>query len=129
MSNAARSVYLFSIYLMIMGTVLTIAPNFLLGLFRLPATDEPWIHIVGILAFVLGFYYYKSARNEIKQFFQWTVYGRLAGFLMFCILGFGGFGPPVLILFGVVDGLSALWTHMALKGMGGFKSSVAKGSR
>ncbi len=27
--------------LMIMGTVLTIAPNFLLGLFRLPATDEP----------------------------------------------------------------------------------------
>jgi hypothetical protein len=43
--------------LMIMGTVLTIAPNFLLGLFRLPATDEPWIHIVGMLAFIWGFYF------------------------------------------------------------------------
>lgn len=115
MSKAARSVFMFSIYLMVMGAVLTLVPNSLLGAFRLPATDEPWIHVVGMLAFILGFYYFKSSQNELKLFFQWTVYGRLAGFLMFCILGFGGFGPPVLILFGVVDGLTALWTLHCLK--------------
>lgn len=129
MSKAARSVFLFSLYLMVTGTVLTIAPNFLLGLFRLPAADEPWIHVVGMLAFILGFYYFKASQHEIKLFFQWTVYGRLAGLLVFCIMGFGGFGPPVLIFFGVVDGLAALWTHRCLKGTEGSRSSVAKGSR
>jgi hypothetical protein len=83
MSRAARSVYLFSMYLMVMGTVLTIAPNFLLDLFRLPAMDEPWIHGVGMLVFILGFYYFKSSQHELKLFFQWTVYGRLAGLLKF----------------------------------------------
>ncbi len=114
MGKAARSVYIFSIYLMGMGALLTLIPNILLGIFSLPPTDEVWIRVVGMLAFILGFYYFKAAQADIKAFFQWTVYGRLAGLLMFCLLGFGGFGPPVLILFGVVDGLAALWTHRCL---------------
>ncbi len=115
MSKAARSVYLFSIYLVAMGAVISIAPNFLLGLLRVPATDEIWIRIVGMLAFILGFYYFKAAQKNLIPFIRWTVYGRLVGFLMFCILGIGGFGPPALILFGIVDGAGAVWTHVCLK--------------
>ena len=115
MSRAARSVYVFSLYLMVMGALLTLIPNVLLGVLSLAQTDEVWIRMVGMLAFILGFYYFKAAQANLTDFFRWTVYGRLAGFLMFCFLGFGGFGPPVLILFGVMDGLAALWTHHCLK--------------
>lgn len=129
MSKAARSVYLFSIYLMAAGTLLILVPNLLLWILRLPKTDEVAIRIVGMLAFILGYYYLQASKNELKQFFQWTVYGRLAGFLMFCILGFGGFGPPVLILFGVFDGLAALWTHRCLQKPEYPGSGVAKDSQ
>lgn len=115
MSKAARSVFLFSIYLLVVGAVLTIAPNAILWLLNQPPTDEVWIRIVGMLAFILGFYYFKAARNDLVLFIRWTVYGRVAGFLMFFILGLGGFGPPVLIFFGLVDGAAALWTHRCLK--------------
>ena len=129
MSKAARSVFLFAIYLMILGAVITVTPNYLLGLLKLPRTDEVWIRIVGMLAFILGFYYFKAARTDLTSFFRWTVYGRMAGFLMFCLLGFGGFGPPVLILFAVIDGAAALWTHSCLKLDEGSISGVAKGSQ
>jgi hypothetical protein len=115
MSKAARSVCAFSIYLMVMGALLILVPNLLLSVLSLPRTDEVWIHILGMLAFILGFYYFKAAQADLNVFFQWTVPGRLAGFMMFCLFGFGGFGPPVLILFGVVDGLAAIWTHRCLK--------------
>ena len=129
MSKAARSVFLFSIYLMGIGAVLILTPNFLLGLLALPPTDEVWIRIVGMLAFILGFYYFKAAKNDIRPFFRWTVYGRLAALLMFGLLALGGFGPPVLILFGVVDGLAAYWTHRCLKAPEDPASGVAKGSQ
>ena len=129
MSKAARSVFLFAIYLIIMGAMITVTPNLLLGLFKLPPTDEVWIRIVGMLAFILGFYYFKAAQTELTSFIQWTVYGRLAGFLMFCLLGIGGFGPPVLLLFGVIDGVAALWTHFCLKLPEDPRSGVAKGSQ
>ena len=115
MSKAARSVFLFAIYLMIMGAVIAVAPNLLLGLLHLPPTDEVWIRIVGMLAFILGFYYLKAAQTDLTPFIRWSVYGRLAGFLMFCVLGIGGFGPPVLILYGVIDGVAAIWTHHCLQ--------------
>lgn len=129
MSRAARSVFVFSIYLMAVGALLVLVPNLLLWMLRRPQTDEVWIRILGMLAFILGYYYLQASKNELKPFFQWTVYGRLAGFLMFCILGFGGFGPPVLILFGVIDGLAALWTHRCLQKPEGSRARVAKGSQ
>ncbi len=40
MSKAARSVFFFSIYLLVMGAVLTVAPNLLLVVFGLPTTTS-----------------------------------------------------------------------------------------
>lgn len=129
MSKAARSVFSFSIYLMAMGAALTLAPSFLLGLLAQPPTDDVYIRILGMLVFILGFYYLKAAQYDLTPFIRWTVYGRLAGFFMFCVLGFGGFGSPVLILFGVVDGSAALWTYCCLKSSEDPTSGVARGSQ
>ena len=59
MSKSARSVFVFGIYLALLGSVLVVAPNVLLSLFGVALTDEVWIRVVGVLvigvSFVLGF--------------------------------------------------------------------------
>jgi hypothetical protein len=50
MSNSARRVLIFGIYLAALGLVLLVAPNFLLGMFGLPSTSSV---ILFFIAFVL----------------------------------------------------------------------------
>ena len=55
MSKSARSVYVFSIYLFVLGLILEIIPNILLSLFFIPETSEVWIRVVGMLVLILVF--------------------------------------------------------------------------
>jgi uncharacterized membrane protein len=115
MSNSAKSIFVFGIYAVVLGATLLVAPNALLTLFGLPGTNEIWIRVVGMLLFLLAFYYIQAARTELSAFFRWTVYTRASIILFF--IGFVVFGlaKPVLILFGGVDLLSAIWTALALR--------------
>jgi hypothetical protein len=99
----------------VLGLVLLIAPNFLLGLFGIPETTEVWIRVVGMLVLILGAYYFHASRNELEVFFKISVPGRfsvLAFLIAFVLLGFA---PPVLIVFGLIDSAAALWTMLSLR--------------
>jgi hypothetical protein len=115
MSNSARSVFVFGLYLVVLGIILLVVPNFLLGMFFLPSTTEVWIRVVGMLLLFLGFYYTQAARKEMTDFFQWTVYVRPTVILFFTTFVLLGFASAPLILFGVVDLLGAIWTGLALR--------------
>ena len=115
MSKSARSLFVFSIYMFCLGAILVIAPNLLLKLFFVPETNEVWIRVVGMLVFLLGYYYFNVSRNEIKQFMQWTVYARASVLIFFIVYVLLDFAPPVLILFGVIDVAAAVWTHQCLR--------------
>ena len=115
MSNSARSVFVFGLYLVVLGIVLLVAPNFLLGMFFLPSTTEVWIRVVGMLLLFLAFYYIQAARKGMTDFFQWTVYVRSTVIVFFAVFVLLGFASPPLILFGVVDLLGAIWTGLALR--------------
>ena len=115
MSNSARSIFIFGLYLGVLGIVLLITPNFLLGIFQLPGTNEVWIRVVGMLLFLLGVYYVLAARKEMTDFFQWTIYIRLTVIFFLTAFVLLGFVKPILILLGVVDLLGAIWTGMALR--------------
>jgi hypothetical protein len=119
MSNGARSVFIFAIYMVLLGITLMLVPNVLLTLFALPATDEVWIRVVAMLVLLLAFYYIKAARAELKEFLQWTVYTRGSVILFFITFVALGLVKPALILFGVVDLLGALWTRAALRASSG----------
>ena len=115
MSNPAKSVFVHGIYLALSGSTLITIPNLLFGLLGIPATGEVWIRVVGVLTLILGFYFIQAARKEVTEFIRWTVYARLT-FMSFCVifvlLGFIG---PVLLLFGLLDLLGAVWTALALR--------------
>ena len=115
MSKGARSVFVFGLYLAVLGVVLLVVPNFLLEAFFLPGTTEVWIRVVGMLILFLGFFYTQAARKELTDFVRWTMYPRSTVILFFAVFVLLGFAKPPLILFGVVDLLGVIWTGLALR--------------
>ena len=122
MTSAARSVYIFGIYLIIIGGILMGSPNTFLAVLRVAPTNEPWIRIAGMLVMVIGMLDVACARREQTGFFQATVYTRMFALVVFTAFAFLRIAPPVLIVFGLIDAASALWTHSALR-----KSAQAEG--
>ena len=122
MSYSARTVFVFGIYLVVLGITLIAAPNLLLNAFGFPATNEVWIRVVGMLVLILAFYYTQAARKELTDFFQWTVYARASVIVFFLAFVVVGLAKAALILFGAVDLLGAIWTGLALR-------SLSKGVR
>lgn len=115
MSKSALSSKVFSVYLFFVGAVFVVAPNFLLDIFRIPQTSEVWIHVVGVLAFNIGIYAWVAAKHEDKSFFVASVYTRFLVFVAFTTFAVIGLASPMLALFGVVDLIGGIWTHLALK--------------
>lgn len=119
MTASAKSVCYFGFYLYVVAITLVFFPNLLLRLMGIPETTEVWIRVLGILVGIIGFYYHRSGVTNNRAFFPLTVPARaivLVSFIAFAALQMVS---PMLILFGVVDLLGALWTWRALKQEGG----------
>jgi hypothetical protein len=114
MTKAARSIFLFAVYLLGLGIWLLLAPNSMLRLFGMPEAQDVWIRVVGMLVVILSFYYASAARAELAAFFQWTVYARASVILFFAAFVLLGLARPILLLFGLVDLAAAGWTQVAL---------------
>jgi hypothetical protein len=115
MTRAARSVFVFGIYLVCNGLILFAAPNTLLALLRLTPTTEPWIRILGIPVGVMGTFHIAAARGDVVPFFRFTVWGRPIVLLGVASLVVLQLAPPVVIAFGLVDAAGAFWTRAALR--------------
>jgi hypothetical protein len=115
MSKSAFSAKVFAIYLFVVGAVLVVAPNFLLSIFRIPSTSEVWIHVVGVIAFMIGVYAWVAAKHESKPLLEASVYTRFVVFVAFTTFAVIGLASPMIVLFGVADLLGGIWTYFALK--------------
>jgi hypothetical protein len=115
MTPAARSLLVFGVYLLGLAVALVLAPNFLLGLFGVPPTQEVWIRVVGLLAGIVGAYYMVMVRRSLSALYLPTVVARVFAFVLLCAFALLQLGPPQLAIFGVVDLLGALWTWRALR--------------
>ncbi|MBQ5946202.1 hypothetical protein [Massilia sp. ST3] len=115
MSKSAFSAKAFAAYLFLIGPVLILAPNFLLGLFGIAPTTEVWIRVIGVMACVLGVYSWVAGKHENKPFLEASVYTRSLVFVAFTVFALSGMASPMLILFGLVDLGGALWTWFALR--------------
>jgi hypothetical protein len=114
MSQAAKSLFVFGIYLCGLGLILLLVPNLILQVFGVPPTNEVWIRINGMFVLFLSFYYVQTARNELTIFIRWTVWTRLAVIFYFAAFVLLVSAPKALLLFGLIDLLAAIWTWLAL---------------
>ncbi len=115
MSKAAFTIKVFGVYLFGLGVFLVLLPNLLLSLFAFPATNEVWIRVLGVVVINVGVYYWYAAVSEAKRFFVASVYARAFVLLAFTAFALLDFAKPMLIAFGAVDALGALWTYLALR--------------
>ena len=115
MRTSEKTLMVFAVYLVGAGAALVLLPNVLLGLVGLPPTTEVWPRVVGLLAWLLAFYYFQAARAGLAGFVRWTVYGRLGAGLGFAALVLAGQAGPGLLGLGLVDVAAALWTAWALR--------------
>ena len=122
MSRAAKSLFVFGIYLCALGLSLLLVPNLLLRVFRAPLTYEVWVRINGMFILCLSFYYVQAARHGLTVFIRWTVWARIAVIFFFATFVLLLSAPKPLLLFGLIDFLSAIWTLLALRKDGGVRN-------
>ena len=115
MSNPARSILVFGVYLALAGLAFIFIPNLILPLLGFPATTEVWVRITGLLTAILGLYFFYSVRYDDRHFFRATVFARLMFFTGVTLFVIAGWGSPMLIAFGLVDLAGAAWTWLALR--------------
>lgn len=115
MTAAAKTVYYFGFYLYIVGLTLLVIPNIFLKTIQLPGTNEVWIRVVGVLTLCIGYYYHRNGATNNTTMFIFTVHARSFVFLAFGTLALINLAPAILVVFGTVDLLGAIWTWTALK--------------
>jgi hypothetical protein len=115
MSGSARTVFVFGIYLAVLGMGLLAAPGLVLAPFGLPVPQEVWVRVGGTVIAILGAYYVLAARHGLRTFFAWTVATRACVIVVFAVLVLSSLAPTVLLLFGAVDLAGAMWTWAMLK--------------
>jgi hypothetical protein len=113
--TATLSMKVFGIYLFALSVLLIVAPNLVLLPFGIPPTSDPWIRVLGVVAFGVGFYYRRAALSENVEFYRWTILARPFVFVSFCVLALLRLAPPQLALFGLVDLAGAVWTYVGLR--------------
>ena len=126
MNRAAKSLFVFAVYLCGLGLVLLLVPNLLLRVFRAPLTYEVWIRINGMFILCLSFYYLQAARYELTVFIRWTVWARIAVIFFLAAFVLLVSAPKPLLLFGSIDLLSAIWTLLALRRDAALRASVRR---
>ena len=115
MSRAAKSLFVFGVYLCGLGASLLLVPNLLLHFFGAPPTNEVWIRINGMFILCLSFFYLQAARHELTIFIRWTAWARIAVIFFLTAFVLLLSAPRSLLWFGLIDFLSAIWTLLALR--------------
>ena len=115
MSRAARSLFVFGIYVVLMGAGFLAAPELLTGMLKLPPATAGWARLVGLLALVIGSYDIVGARAESVAYMKASVYVRIGFAIGTAFLVAFGQMPGTLLLLGASDIAGALWTAFALR--------------
>ncbi len=115
MSRASRSLFVFGIYLELLGPVLIVAPNALLDLFGVARTHEVWIRLLGVVVGGVGVYYLLAARAGFRPVIVASVPVRLALMAFVATFVALGYAAPAVLVFGGADVAGAVWTASALR--------------
>lgn len=115
MSESARSIQFFGVYMVVLGILLVLVPNVMLAFAAMPPTGEVWIRLVGMLVMILGSFYVVAGRNGLTAFFRWTLVTRLSAVLFLLGFIFARLASPFILVFWLGDLAGAIWTYLALR--------------
>jgi hypothetical protein len=114
MDAAKLSIFIWGIYVILIGVLLLFIPNKTLKLFGHEKPKDHWIRVVGIITLSLGYFYLNSAHNEVYSFYWASIFARVAGLIGFSGLVIFKIAKPKIIIFGLIDAIGATWTLLTL---------------
>ncbi|HEX8171471.1 MAG TPA: hypothetical protein VF824_13105 [Thermoanaerobaculia bacterium] len=115
MSRAARSLFVFGIYVLAVGVAFVLAPAAVIALLHLPPVADGWARVVGLLALVIGGYDVVGSRAECLPYIRASVYLRLGFAIGVIALVATRQMPPAALPLGAIDLAGAAWTALALR--------------
>jgi hypothetical protein len=114
MNPSELSLFVFGIYVALMGLSFIFIPNVPLKMLKMATTKEPWIRILGLVMVGLAYYYLFTSTNGVTIFFWPTVYARFGVFLGLVVLVATKKAPVQVAGFSIIDVGGAVWTMLTL---------------
>jgi hypothetical protein len=124
MSQSAKSVFIYGIYLTLVGLMLLFAPNLLLNLFDIEPTSDVWIRLEGVLLMATAVYYFIGAKYELIMILKATAFIRFTVIVFFTTFVMLELVSPNIIIISVIDFLGGAWTYLMLKKEGHFTPNI-----
>lgn len=117
LKTTENSILVFGLYMIcIPGLGLILVPNLLFDLFQMSYGQELWTaRLVGLLALLLGVYYYLISKHKIAILYKTTAVLRYIAATFMVSLWALQQVEISIVLFASVDALSATWTMWTLK--------------
>jgi uncharacterized membrane protein HdeD (DUF308 family) len=115
MNKPAKTVWFFGIYLLIEGLFLMLAPASILSAIGIPDPESVWRIVLGFVVAVLGYYYFRNAKENLVPFFGFTVQVRIIQFVFFIWLYVFERGTLALVAFSFIEFVAGMWTWRVLK--------------
>jgi len=116
MSNAAKSILVFGVYIVIIGFLFLIIPQPFLSLININNPDNLPVRLLGMLLIFYGYFYLRAGfkEHEMHSFYIWTTHTRSCAILFLIFFTIMGWANPLVIFFGIIELAGAIWTHLAL---------------
>ena len=123
MSQSAKSVFIYGIYLTLVGLLLVLIPNVLLNLFGIEPARDVWIRLEGILLMATAVYYFIAAKYELVVILKATAFIRFSVIVFFSAFVLLELVSSSILIIALVDFLGGAWTYYLLKKEGHFTRS------
>ncbi|MHA2269150.1 MAG: hypothetical protein ACXAB8_15235 [Promethearchaeota archaeon] len=118
MSRAALSVFIMGIYLIFLGITFLFFPEMMFAILAEPNPPDVVSRVLGMIFVLLAYYYIRAALEGgegMKKFFMWTVHTRASVIIFLIIFAALSLTSPLIVLFGVIDLVMAIWTFWELR--------------
>ena len=116
MNSKSTSIKVFGLYLAsTLGIGLIFIPEFMLDLFKLSYGEDLWLaRMIGLLASVIGVFYFFIAKYNLEKIYNLTVIIRYFAAFFMTVLWISGEVEATILIIASIDALGATWT-MILK--------------
>jgi uncharacterized membrane protein HdeD (DUF308 family) len=115
MTKAAKTVWVFGIYLIMEGLFLILAPSWVLEAIGIPDPESVWRIVIGFVVAILGYYYVRNASENLTPFFGFTVQVRVVQLFFFLWLYFFERATLTLVGFSIIEMLAGVWTWREMR--------------
>jgi hypothetical protein len=115
-SFAAFTVKVFSIYMLLLGLSMMLAPAQVFALVQLPLGDGiPFVRSLGMVVLLFGTQYGIAGINNTRSFIRASVFTRMGAVGILALMALLGWVHWKIAAFALLDGAGGVWTWWALR--------------